>query len=81
MGEGGGAITNEVLKFRKVVEFESVSIVICFSYIYQIIDEKDHLSIEKVIKNLQSQSNIKTLSTCANNSSCPVAAHLYRGTL
>ena len=31
------AITNDVLKFRKVIEFESSCIVICFSYIYLII--------------------------------------------
>ena len=42
-GWGGGgerAIANKVLKFRKVIEFESSSIVICFSYIYLIIDGK-----------------------------------------
>ena len=33
----GGAIINEVLKFRKVIEFESAFIVTCFSYIYLII--------------------------------------------
>ena len=31
---GWVAITNDALKFRKVVEFESSCIVICFSYIY-----------------------------------------------
>ena len=36
----GGAITNNVLKSRKVIEFESSCIVICFSYINLIIDEK-----------------------------------------
>ena len=30
---GSGAITNDVLKFRKVNKFESSCIVICFSYI------------------------------------------------
>ena len=29
---GWGAITNDVLKFRKVIEFESSYIVVCFSY-------------------------------------------------
>ena len=39
-GKGGGTITNDVLKFRKVIEFESSCIVISFSYIYLIIDLK-----------------------------------------
>ena len=39
-GEGRvGAITNDVLKFRKVIEFESLCIVIFFSYIYLICNE------------------------------------------
>ena len=33
-------ITNNALKFRKVIEFESSYIVICFSYIYLTIDGK-----------------------------------------
>ena len=37
---GGGTVTNDVLKFRKVIEFESSCIVICFSYIYPIADGK-----------------------------------------
>ena len=40
VGGGGGAIINDVLKFRKVIELESSFIVICFSYIYLIIDGK-----------------------------------------
>ena len=41
-GEGGWgvAITNDFLKFRKVIEFESSCILICVSYIYLIIDPK-----------------------------------------
>ena len=41
-GEGGGgeAITNDALKLGKVVKFESSCIVICFSCIDLIIDEK-----------------------------------------
>ena len=39
-GEGGEAITNNVLKFRKVIEFESSCIASCFSYVYLIIDGK-----------------------------------------
>ena len=35
-----GAITNDVLRFRKVIEFESSSTIICFHYIYLIIDGK-----------------------------------------
>ena len=35
---GWGAIINDVLKFRKVIEFEYSCIVICFSYIYRIPD-------------------------------------------
>ena len=37
---GMGAITNDVLRFRKVIEFESSSTIICFHYIYLIIDGK-----------------------------------------
>ena len=36
--KGVGAITNDVLKLGKVIELESSSIAICFSYIYLIID-------------------------------------------
>ena len=38
---GVGAITNDVLKFRKVIKFERLCIAICFSYIYLIIDGKN----------------------------------------
>ena len=37
---GGGSITNDVLKFRKAIIFESSCIAICFSYIFVIIDGK-----------------------------------------
>ena len=47
---GGGAITDDVLKFRKVMEFQSLCI--CYSYNYLIIAEK-RLSIKKVVKNLR----------------------------
>ena len=33
----GGTITNDALKFRKVIEIESSCTVICFSYIYLLI--------------------------------------------
>ena len=45
-GRGGGrenAITNDAFKFTRIIEFESSSIVICFSYIYLMIDEKRQL--------------------------------------
>ena len=35
-----GAISNNVLTFRKVIKLESSCIVICFFYIYLIIDGK-----------------------------------------
>ena len=38
--QGGGTITNDVLKFSKVIEFESSCVVICFSYIYLIVDRR-----------------------------------------
>ena len=38
LGGGGGAITDDVLKFRKDIEFESSCTVTCFSHIYLIID-------------------------------------------
>ena len=50
------AITNDVLKFRKTIKFESLRIVIGFSCICLIIDkktEKYQLSIKKVVKNIQ----------------------------
>ena len=49
-GWGMGTINNEVLKFRKIIEFESSCIVICFSYIYLIIAGKEHLSIKDKMK-------------------------------
>ena len=49
---GGRAITNDILKFRKVIEFESLCIVIYFSYIYIIINGKIS-SIKQVVKNLR----------------------------
>ena len=39
-GWGRGVITNDALKFKKINEFESSCIVICFSYIYLIINGK-----------------------------------------
>ena len=41
-GVGGeeGVIPTGVLNFRKVIEFESLCVIICFSYIYLIIDGK-----------------------------------------
>ena len=49
---GERAITNDVLRFRKTVKFQSSCIAIFFYYIYLTIDGKDHLSIKKVVKNL-----------------------------
>ena len=46
----GSATSNDVLKFRKIIEFESLCIVIYFSNIYLIVDEKGHLSITKIVK-------------------------------
>ena len=41
MGERGkGAITNDVVKVRKVIEFESLCIAIYLSYIYLIINDE-----------------------------------------
>ena len=39
-GGGGGDITNDALKFRKVIEFETSCTVIFFSYIHLNIDRK-----------------------------------------
>ena len=38
----GGAITNDVLKFRKVMKFEHLYIATCFSQMYLSSIEKDH---------------------------------------
>ena len=43
-GEGREAFTNDVLKSRRIIEFESSFIVIGFSYIYLIIDKKRSFS-------------------------------------
>ena len=37
---GWGAVTNDVFKFRKFIEFENSCIVICFPYNYLIIEGK-----------------------------------------
>ena len=52
---GGGAVTNDVSKFRKVIEFKSSCLVICdlFLLYYLIVDEKNNLSIKKVVQNLR----------------------------
>ena len=47
------AINKDVLKFSKVIDFEILCSAICFSYIYLIINKKDHLSIKKVVKNIR----------------------------
>ena len=58
-GRGEVAITNDVMKFRKVrycnlkFEFESSDIVIWLSYIYLIIDGKISFINKKVFKNLR----------------------------
>ena len=41
---GRCTITNDVLKFGKVIEFESSCIAICFSYIYRISDGKTFIN-------------------------------------
>ena len=51
-GRGRGAVTNDILKFKKLIEFQSSHIVIFFSYIYLIIDGKNPLSIKNVVKDL-----------------------------
>ena len=48
-----GAITNNILKFKKVIEFESSCIAISLSYIYLMVDRKDHLSTNKEVKDLR----------------------------
>ena len=40
VGGEGKATNDDVLQFRKILKFESSCIVMCFSYIYLIIDEK-----------------------------------------
>ena len=53
MGVEGGAIANGISKFRKIIEFESSYIVICFSFFIYLSMEKDLLSIKKVVKKLK----------------------------
>ena len=50
-GGGGGGITDDVLKFRKVMEFQSLCI--CYSYNYLLIAEKRLFINKKVVKNLR----------------------------
>ena len=40
VGGGGGAITSDVLKLRKNIEFQSSWILIYFCHIYVIVDRK-----------------------------------------
>ena len=70
---GWGAITNDTLKFRKVIEFERSCIAICFSYIYLIIDGKVNFSFKKADQKLKLWAGIPIAV-----SSCPAAAHMYR---
>ena len=63
----GADITNDVLKFRKVIEFESSCIVICFSYIYLIVDGKRSFISYESRKKLAKLIKSKTLSTCFND--------------
>ena len=71
-GEGGVAITNDVLKFKKIIEFENLKVhVLQFASLKFIWSsmEKDHLSIKKVVRKLRIKSydilsNIKNLGTC-----------------
>ena len=46
---GEGVINNDVLKFRKVIEYESSCIEICFPYICLMTD--GNISLMKLIKN------------------------------
>ena len=70
---GWGTITNDILKFRKVIEFERSCIAISFSYIYLIIDGKVNFSFKKADQKLKPWAGIPIAV-----SSCPAAAHMYR---
>ena len=63
----GAAITNDILKFRKVIEFGSSCIVICFFYIYLIVDGKRSFISYESRKKLAKLIKSKTLSTCFND--------------
>ena len=63
----GAAITNDVLKFRKVIEFGSSCIVIYFFYIYLIVDGKRSFISYESRKKLAKLIKSKTLSTCFND--------------
>ena len=51
----GGAITNDVLKFRKIIEFQTHKLSWAASELCTclIIDKKDHLIFKKLVKSLQ----------------------------
>ena len=50
---GKGAITNDVLKYRKIIiESQSVSVVVYFSYIYLIVNGKSYINIFEISEKL-----------------------------
>ena len=76
----GEAITNDIVKSREVIEFDSSCIVISFPCIYLIIDWK--ISITKVVKHLRNYQRLKFWARVAIAvSSYPAAAHMYRWTI
>ena len=76
----GEAITNDIVKSREVIEFDSSCIVISFPCVYLIIDGK--ISIKKVVKHLRNYQRLKFWARVAIAvSSCPAAAHMYRWTI
>ena len=78
-GGKGWSITTDVLKFRKVIEFESSCTVIFFSYIYLIIDGKRSFINEKsrVIPDINHRLKLWARVPAAV-SSRPGASHMYR---
>ena len=75
---GGGSITNDVLKFRKVIKFESLCIVICFSnhrYKKSIYQLRKELKIYEINQRLKLWAHVPIAV-----SSSTAAAHMYRWT-
>ena len=75
-----GVTIDDVLKFRKIIKLENSCIVMCFSYIYPIINGKKPSLVKTVIKNLGRKSRMKTVSTSSNScqfvSCCSAYVHV-----
>ena len=77
-GWGQGGITDDVLKFRKVIKFESSCIVTCFSHVY-LINQRWKKNIYQLRKQLKTNQRLKLwVRVPIAVSSCSAAAYMCR---